>query len=167
MALNLTKKTYYILGMLGVACSMASAIASFSGYSFALLGQLTFFFTALMLGFLASTKGTPKAEKRDLTICLVVLIFSVLLNVPLLGFLLSALVWPLFARYQQKKDDHLTRAFQSICAMQAVWFVLRVLALLGKVDVLRIPANLAGLVCSGLNAWLLLLLYRRYKNENA
>ena len=62
--LTLSKKTYYALGMLSAALTMAAALGAAVRFPMALAENLATLLTLLMLGFLASVKGTTKQDKK-------------------------------------------------------------------------------------------------------
>lgn len=165
MKRTLSKKTYYALGMLAAGCAMAQAIASVAGASFALLDNVAFILTGLMLLFLASVKGTSGADKGALFGCFFLLIGAMSLSAPLLQYTLLALVWPCFAWYEKRRDKRLAPQLRAVCICEALWFAAQVLVNLGGAAAMALPANLLGLACAVVRGWLTLSLYRRERDE--
>ena len=92
--LTLSKKTYYALGMLSAALTMAAALGAAVRFPMALAENLATLLTLLMLGFLASVKGTTKQDKKALVGCILLQVLALALPAALLQHLLLALVWP-------------------------------------------------------------------------
>ena len=165
MRLSLSKKTYYALGMLAAGCHMAQAIAGIAGAGFALLDNIAFILTGLMLLFLASVKGTTGPDKGALFGCFFLLIGAMAFQAPLLQYILLALVWPCFAGYEKSRDKRLTPQFRAICILEALWLAALILVNLGGVAAMGLPANLLGFACAIVRGWLTLSLYRRERDE--
>lgn len=164
--LTLSKKTYYALGMLSAACTMAAALGAAVSFPMALVENLAMLLTLLMLGFLASVKGTGKQDKKALAGCILLQVLALALPVPLLQHLLLALVWPCFAGWEKAADPRLAPQFRTLAAAEALWFAARVLVLLlGGAAVLGLFMNLCGLAAGAARGWLTLTLYRRARDE--
>ena len=167
MNLNLTlsKKTYYALGMLSAACAMAQALGAAVGYGMALAGNISTLLTLLMLGFLASVKGTTRRDKGALAGCILLQVLALALPIALVQHVLLALVWPCFAGYEKNRDARLAPQWRAVCGAEILWFAARVLVQLGGVSVLGFGMNLCGLLAAAARAWLTLTLYRRQRDE--
>ena len=105
--LTLSKKTYYALGMLSAALTMAAALGAAVRFPMALAENLATLLTLLMLGFLASVKGTTKQDKKALVGCILLQVLALALPAALLQHLLLALVWPCFAGWEKAADPRL------------------------------------------------------------
>lgn len=161
MKLHLSKKTYYAMGSLAGALTLVQAVLAFANTSFALLDNIGFGFTGLMILFLASVKGTPMGDKRSLFGIFLVLIGSVFFNIPLLQYILMGLVWPLFANYEKNRDAAMTNPFRAVCLTDILCIGLRIFVNLGNVTGLGLPLNLAGLASGAAHLWLTMCLYKR------
>ena len=165
MKLNLTKKTYYSLGAIAAALVLVQSVASTVGMAMSLLDSIAFGFTGLMFLFLASVKGTEMSDKRSLFGCFLLLVGSMFFNVPLLQIVLLAFVWPCFAAYEKNRDARLASPFKAVCLMEFLWMGLKIVATLGEVTALSVPANLAGMGAAAARLWLCVCLYRRERDE--
>lgn len=165
MKLKLSKKTYYTMGLLGAALSLVQAVAAFAGISMNLLDSATFCLTGLMLLFLASVHGTPAADKRSLFCCFLLLVGSMFFNIPLLQIILIGLVYPAFAAFEKNRDERLTKQFRAVCLGDFLWMGFRIVATLGEVKTMMLPANLAGLLAICARLWLMFSLYKRERDE--
>lgn len=163
--LTLSKKTYYALGMLSAALTMAAALGAAVRFPMALAENLATLLTLLMLGFLASVKGTTKQDKKALVGCIVIQVLALALPAALLQHLLLALVWPCFAGWEKAAYPRLAPQFRVLAAAEALWFAARVLVLLGGAEVLGLFMNLCGLATGAARGWLTLTLYRRQRDE--
>ena len=112
--LTLSKKTYYALGMLSAALTMAAALGAAVRFPMALAENLATLLTLLMLGFLASVKGTTKQDKKALVGCILLQVLALALPAALLQHLLLALVWPCFAGWEKAADPRLGKGLVSI-----------------------------------------------------
>lgn len=165
MKLKLSKKTYYMLGVLAGALTLVRAVAAMAGLGLALLDSVAFGCAGLMLLFLASVKGTPMEDKRSLFGCFLLLIASVFFNAPLLQIVLMGLVWPCFAAFEKNRDERLAPVCRLVFAAEFLWMGLRVLAELGELSVLAWPSNLAGTFAAAARLWLCVKLYKRERDE--
>lgn len=163
--LTLSKKTYYALGMLSAALTVAVALGALASFPMALAENLSMLLTLLMLGFLASVKGTTRQDKKVLVGCILLQVLALALHAPLLQHLLLALVWPCFAGWERAADPRLAPQFRTLAAAEALWFAARVLVLLGGAVVLGMFMNLCGLAAGVARGWLTLTLYRRARDE--
>lgn len=161
MKLKLSKKTYYALGAVAATLTLVSAVAAIAGMQLALLDNITFGATGLMLLFLASVHGTPMGDKRSLFGVFLLLIGSMFFNVPLLQIVLVHLVWPCFAAYEKNRDEKMANPFKAVCLMEFLWMGLLIVATLGQVAPMQLPANLAGAGAAGARLWLSVSLYKR------
>lgn len=94
--LSITKKTYYAIGILSVACSMLAALAALTaGQNMTMFDSLAYALTGIMLLFLAAVKGSPAGRKGRYFVCFVLLMLSMLNQNPAVHLLLGAMVWPL------------------------------------------------------------------------
>lgn len=94
--LSITKKTYYAIGILSVACSMLAALATLTaGQNMTMFDSLAYALTGIMLLFLAADKGSPAGRKGRYFVCFVLLMLSMLNQNPAVHLLLGAMVWPL------------------------------------------------------------------------
>ena len=77
--LSITKKTYYAIGILSVACSMLAALAALTaGQNMTMFDSLAYALTGIMLLFLAAVKGSPAGRKGRYFVCFVLLMLSML-----------------------------------------------------------------------------------------
>ncbi|HJA25152.1 MAG TPA: hypothetical protein H9795_03725 [Candidatus Fournierella merdigallinarum] len=164
--LTVTKKTYYALGLLAAGCTLAAGIGAITGFSMALADNVAMLLTLLMLGFLASVKGTSKKDKQALVGCILLQLLALALPVALLQHLLMSLVWPCFAGWEKSADPRLAPQFRTLAAAEAVWFAARVLVQLGGAEVLGLFMNLCGVAAAAARGWLALTLYRRQRDES-
>ena len=160
--LNITKKTFYALAMVGVAGSMAQAFFILSGAGeAALLGNIALLVIGLSFCMLASVQGTEKRRKKQLVLCTVLLLFSSAQLTPLVNYLLLALVWPYFAWIEQDGSEQLRRPFGAILAIEVVCLALRLAVGMAGVTALWQVSNVAWLLALAARGWLLLECYRR------
>lgn len=160
--LNVTKKTFYALAMVGVACGMAQAFFILAGLGeAALLANISLLVVGLSFCLLASVQGTDKRRKKQLVLCTVLLVFSSAQLAPLVNYLLLALVWPYFAWIEQDGSDQLRRPFGAILAIEVVCLALRLAVGMAGVTALWQVSNVAWLLALVARGWLLLECYRR------
>lgn len=101
--LNITRKTYYALGLLAAAASAAGAFGALAGQAMAFLDNVAFALTGMMFLLLAAVKGSPKQQKGRYFACFMLLILSSCLAGPG-GRLLSASYWPVFLWVEVLRD---------------------------------------------------------------
>lgn len=160
--LNVTKKTFYALAIVGVACSMAQAFFILSGLGeAALLGNISLLVVGLSFCMLASVHGTDKRRKKQLVFCTVLLLFSTAQLTPLVNYLLLALVWPYFAWIEQDGSERMRRPFGAILAIEVVCFALRLAVGIAGITALGQVSNLCWLLAIIARGWLLVECYRR------
>lgn len=159
--LNLTPKTYYTLGILGTALSMCQAFFSITGNSAELLTSISLPLYGLMFCFLASIKGTPMRRKKQLVLCVILLVLSVAGLPALFTYLALAILWPYFAFIEQDGSEALRRPMQLIFGLEIANFVLRVLTGPGELSMLWLPSYVIWLLCLVARGWLLVECYRQ------
>lgn len=168
-SLNITRKTYYAIGMAGVALSMAGAFFVVFGSSMALLDNIAFVLTGIMFLFLASVKGSPKIEKTRYFFCFLLLLFGagMILYIPLVNRIASGLCWPVFLWYEELREEGVRRQAIAVTAVEAVSFALWLLIVPGGLESLILPANLVWLITTVVRAWGVLSLYKKESARQA
>lgn len=158
--LSITKKTYYALGMVGVACGMTSALSALVlGQSMAALDSVSFGLIGMMLLLLAAVKGQPGKLKSRYFLCFVLLLLSMLNQNPLIHALLGAGVWPLLMHTEAGVGPDLGGQLKAVAFSEAAYLAAWLLAS-SPLTALQIAANLLGFVRLVARAWASYSLYR-------
>ncbi len=161
--LNITKKTFYALAMVGVRLQHGPGVfhpVRRRRSRFA-LGNIALLVIGLSFCMLASVQGTEKRRKKQLVLCTVLLLFSSAQLTPLVNYLLLALVWPYFAWIEQDGSEQLRRPFGAILAIEVVCLALRLAVGMAGFTALWQVSNVAWLLALAARGWLLLECYRR------
>ena len=160
--LSVSRKTYYALGMVAVALSMAGALFVLFGRGMALLDNIAFVLTGLMFLFLAAVKGSDKREKTRYFLCFLLLLFGggVVLVMPGLNRVAAALCWPVFLWYEELRQGGLRSPAWAVSGTEALSFVLWLLVVPGGQAAMALPANLVWLFVTFARAWAILTLYK-------
>lgn len=159
--LNITRRTYYALGLLAAACSAAGAIGALAGQSFAVLDSIAFALTGMMFLLLAAVKGSEKQQKGRYFACFMLLILSNAgLPVPV-SRLLAGCYWPVFLWVETLRDGSAGRAARTLtgCEVLACMFWMAVSA--GGIESLILVSNLFWLLTALTRGWAALLLFRK------
>ena len=161
--LSITRKTYYALGMVGVALSMAGSFFVVFSQGMALLDNIAFILTGLMFLFLASVQGSPKPVKSRYFFCFVLLLLGagVLYIVPLVNRLAAALCWPVFLWAEEQRQGGLRSQAAAVSGVEAVSFVLGLLVAPGGMQGLIPVANVLWVATTFVRAWAILTLYKK------
>ena len=169
MALKLTRKTYYLLGILGVACNMANALLLLTGGApLGLLENAAFVLVGLMLLFLAALRTISGPEKARYLLSFVLLLAgpaSVITYAPINRALLAgcwiSLAWMEYARLRReapRRAGALAGALGAVCLCELAQTLL---LLPGELtDPMKMAYNLAFFGCTLARGWLLMALYR-------
>lgn len=165
--LTITRKTYYALGMVGVALSMAGALFVLFGQAYALLDNIAFALTGLMFLFLAAVKGSAKIEKTRYFLCFMLLLFGVVPIAPAVNRVLAAACWPVFLWYEQLRQGGVRPQAAALTAAETVNFALWLLVAQGGLGVLAAAANLLWLATTVVRGWAILSLYKRESARQA
>lgn len=161
--LSITRKTYYALGVVAIALSMAQAILVVFGSNLVLLDNIAFVLTGLMFLFLAAVKGSDPREKTRYFLCFLLLLCGagVLIAVPGVNRVAAALVWPVFLWYEELRQGALRGQAMAVTAAEASSLILWLLIVPGGVGGLRLAANLVWLAVTVVRAWAVMTLYKR------
>ncbi len=161
--LSITRKTYYALGVVAMALTMAQAILVVFGSNLMLLDNVAFVLTGLMFLFLAAVKGSDPREKTRYFLCFLLLLCGggVLLVLPGVNRVAAALVWPVFLWYEELRQGGLRRQAMAVSGAEAVSLILWLLVVPGGVGGLRLAANLVWLAVTVVRAWAIMTLYKK------
>lgn len=161
--LSITRKTYYALGVVAMALTMAQAILVLFGNNLMLLDNISFVLTGLMFLFLAAVKGSDKREKTRYFLCFLLLLCGggILLAVPGINRITAAMVWPVFLWYEELRQGALRAQATAVSAAETVSFILWLLVVPGGVGGLRLAANFVWLAVTITRAWAIMVLYKR------
>lgn len=170
MSLTLTRKTYYLLGILAVACNMFNAILLLTGSAPVSLGEnLAFVLTGLMLLFLAALRGTPGSEKGRYVLSFVLLLAgpaSLTTYAPLNRALLAGcwinFVWMEYSRLRREDPAHASSFSGAVAAVCLCELAQTLLLLAPELTVLiKTAYNLMFFACTLARGWAMVVLYRR------
>lgn len=170
MSLTLTRKTYYLLGILAVACNMFNAILLLTGSSPVSPGEsLAFVLTGLMLLFLAALRGIPGSEKGRYFLSFVLLLAgpaSLTTYAPLNRALLAGcwinLVFMEYSRLRREdpgRGSSFAGPVAAVCLCELVQTLLLVAP--EMTDLLKMAYNLAFFACTLARGWAMVVLYRQ------
>lgn len=126
--LSVTRKTYYALGLIACACTMAAALGSLFGTPIHPLESLGYDLTCLMFLLLAAIKGSPAADKRRYFLCFLLEIVANILVVPAFNTILMALPWPVFAVYEQSRGSNVMPQLRFLVLSEALTMLVCYLA---------------------------------------
>ena len=158
--LSITKKTYYAIGILSVACSMLAALAALTaGQNMTMFDSLAYALTGIMLLFLAAVKGSPAGRKGRYFVCFVLLMLSMLNQNPTVHLLLGAMVWPLLMALENAVGPDLKAQTRAVLLTEAAYVIAWFLAY-GPVPALAAASNLLGFLRLVARAWGILSLYK-------
>lgn len=170
MAFKLTRKTYYLLGILGVACNLANALLLLTGSApLGLLENAAFVLVGLMLLFLAALRGIPGTEKGRYVLSFVLLLAgpaSVTTYAPVNRALLAGcwinLAWMEYSRLRREAPGR-AGAFAGAVGAVCLCELAQTLLLFSPdlTDPVKMAYNLAFFACTLARAWLLVALYRQ------
>ena len=166
--LNITRKTYYALGLLAAAASAAGAFGALAGQAMSFLDSAAFALTGIMFLLLAAIKGSPKQQKGRYFACFMLLILSSCFTGPV-GRLLSASYWPVFLWVETLREDSAAAPAArlwpgtaartlTLCEALACLFWIAVSA--GGLESLILFANLFWLFTTLTRGWAALRLFR-------
>ena len=157
--LSITKKTYYAIGILSVACSMLAALAALTaGQNLTMFDSLAYALTGIMLLFLAAVKGSPAGRKGRYFVCFVLLMLSMLNQNPAVHLLLGAMVWPLLMALENSVGPDLKAQTRAVLLTEAAYVIAWFLAY-GPLPALATASNLLGFLRL-VRAWGILSLYK-------
>ena len=164
MNLLITRKTYYAMGLAAAACTMAAAFLGLAGEGAALLEDLAFVFTCLMLLFLSAVKGSPAEEKRRYFLgFLLALAANMQLSRSLLpNYILLALPWPVLGWAEVRRGNPVDRNLRFLALAEALAATARVALTVGVWGIAQNPWLCYGLeiLAAAARGWLAMTLYR-------
>ena len=159
--LNITRRTYYALGLLAAAASAAGAFGALAGQAMAFLDSTAFALTGMMFLLLAAVKGSPRQQKGRYFVCFVLLILSSCFA-GAVGRLLAASYWPALLWFEALRGEDGASAAAArtltLCEGLACLFWLAVSA--GGLKSLMLIANLFWLLTALTRGWAALRLFR-------
>lgn len=165
MNLQVTRKTYYVLGILAVACSMFNAFFLVAGMApTALADNLAFVLAGIMFLFLAAAPGGDGRAKARYFMCFVLLLVgqTVAISTPV-NRLLVAACWVVFMAYENGRTQGAVRApLLAVAACECLHTVLCALAVGGNTG-LQLAYNLVFLPCTIARGWGMMALYQYEK----
>ena len=157
--LNITRKTYYALGLLAAACSAAGAFGALAGQAFAVLDSIAFALTGMMFLLLAAVKGSPKQQKGRYFACFVLLILSSCLA-GAGGRLLAASYWPVFLWVETLRNKDAAPAARTLTLCEGLACLFWIMVSVGGLESLMLVANLFWLFTTLTRGWAALRLFR-------
>lgn len=170
MSLTLTRKTYYLLGILAVACNMFNAILLLTGSTPLSLGEnIAFVLTGLMLLFLAALRNISGSEKARCFLSFVLLLAGPAslttyapINRALLGGCWVNFVWMEYSRLR-REDPAKAGPFSGAVAAVCLCELAQTLLLLAPemTGLIKMAYNLMFFACTLARGWALVALYRQ------
>lgn len=160
---SVTRKTYYALGLLAAAFSLAGAFGVLFGQPFTLLDNLAFILTGMMFLLLAAIKGSPKQDKTRYFACFLLLILSTCPLPALAGRLLAASYWPAFLWAETLREPHSPRlrsAARALTLCEGLGCILWAAVSLGGLGGFAFVANILWLLTAITRGWAALGLYK-------
>ena len=160
---SVTRKTYYALGLLAAAFSLAGAFGVLFGQPFTLLDNLAFILTGMMFLLLAAIKGSPKQQKARYFACFFLMILSIGRLPVLAGRLLAASYWPAFLWIETLRTPHgpgLRFAARTLTLCEGLGCILWAAVALGGLEGFAFVANILWLLTALTRGWAALGLYK-------
>lgn len=161
--LSITRKTYYALGLLAAAFSLAGAFGVLFGQPFTLLDNLAFILTGMMFLLLAAVKGSPKQDKTRYFACFFLLILSTCpLPAPAVR-LLEACYWPAFLWVETLRtpsSPRLRSAARTLTLCEGLGCILWMAVRLGGLGGFAFVAYIFWLLTALTRGWAALGLYK-------
>lgn len=165
--LSVTRKTYYALGLVGCACSMAAALGSLFGTPIRPLESLGYYLLCLMFLMLAAIKGSPAAHKRRYFLCfLLEMVAGIRLGIPLLNYVLLALPMPVFALYEISRGSKVMTQLRFLVLSEALTMLVCSLAATVFPDGGWAYYAMLSITCVA-RGWLCMALYRLEADRQA
>lgn len=162
--LNITRKTYYALGLLAAAASAAGAFGALAGQAMAFLDNVAFALTGMMFLLLAAIKGSPKQQKGRYFACFVLVILSSCLAGPA-GRLVAASYWPVFLWVEALRDVSAAPAARTLTLCEGLACVFWMAVSVGGLESLMLIANLFWLLTALTRGWAALRLLRAAEKD--
>ena len=159
MKLRFTRKTWYFLLLASAAASMLNGFAVLSGNSFGLIEQIAFAMAGISALFLAAEKGSAGWEKRNFTGVFVLLMVSYMVN-GWVGYLCSALAWPLLLSTEYKRGMAVQRQLQLVSAAEVLRLVFWMLTKYAGMSGLAFWTNIMFVLLTCARGWAALSLYK-------
>lgn len=125
---TVSRKTYYLLGLVAAGCIMAGDFLALAGEPVAPLESLAFALTGLMFLFLAAVKGSPAREKQRYFLCfLLTMVANVQLTEgALINQILLAFPWPALGWAEQRRGKPVDRQLRVLALAEALAATVRV-----------------------------------------
>lgn len=159
MKLKFTRKTWYFFLLASAAASMLNGFAVLSGNNFSLLEQFAFCMAGIAVLFLAAEKGSESWEKRNFTGSFVLMMVSYMID-GWVGYLCSALAWPLLLSTEYKRGMAIQRQLQLVGGAEVLHLFFLLMAKYGGMTALGFWTNLLWVLLACARGWAALSLYK-------
>lgn len=172
MKWKFTRKTWYFCLLAASAATLLAGLAVLAGMDAAFLevcGYLEIFafcMTALSALFLAAEKGSPSRRKGRYFGVFLLLMASYLFA-GWVGYLASALAWPLLLATAEQEDGAgaVARPLRLVCGAEGLHLLFVLLAGYGGFEAARFWANLFWTLLAAARGWAALALYRAREED--
>ena len=114
--------------------------------------------------FLAAEKGAPAAEKRNYFLIFLLLMFSYLFD-GWLGYLASALVWPVLLAVEYRRGNPIQRQLQLVGGAEALHLLLLLMTRYGGLASLSFWTNILWVLLACARGWAALALYKGREDD--